>query len=126
MKSPGHRDHPEHKVHESREDKHLKVMIGGNVIADSSDVLRVDEDGMPPRHYFPRSDVKMDVLARSSTTSRCPFKGTAHYYDVKTNGHTLADVVWTYEDPFEEHTALKDRVAFWDDKDPEIEIRRAS
>jgi uncharacterized protein (DUF427 family) len=66
----------------------------------------------------------MDKLARSDTTSQCPFKGTAHYYGLRSDSRTIADAVWTYEDPYEEHTALKDRVAFWEGKFPEIAIHR--
>ncbi len=125
MKSPGHREHPEHHVLEKHLDHRMKVVIDGEVVADSADVIEVDEDGNPPRMYFPRGDVRMDKLSRSDTTSKCPFKGTAHYFDVHAGGRDLGDVVWSYEEPFDEHVALKDRVAFWSEKSPAITIAPA-
>jgi uncharacterized protein (DUF427 family) len=124
-KSPGHREHANHRVQESPLGRRATVSVGGEAIADSADVLKLEEDGYRARYYFPRSDVKMDKLVRSQTTTYCPFKGTAHYFSIPAAGdsaRTLADAVWTYEEPYEEHPALKDRVAFWDDKFPEIAI----
>jgi uncharacterized protein (DUF427 family) len=65
----------------------------------------------------------MDKLTRSDTTTTCPFKGTAHYFGINAGGQTLKDAVWTYEEPYEEHTGLKDRVAFYEGKFPEIAVR---
>lgn len=122
MKSPGHREHPEHKVIEHHIGRRMVVKVGDEVVADSHHVVEVDETGNRPRFYFPRSDVRMDHLARTDTTSKCPFKGEAHYFSLRTDGHKMKDAVWTYEDPYEEHAGLKDRVAFWDEKFPELSI----
>lgn len=122
-KSPGHQKWPDHKVQEHHIRQEVRVEIGGQVVAESRDVIRVDEDGSPSRFYFPRSDVKMDRLERTATTSQCPFKGTAHYFSLRAGGRRLDDAVWSYEDPFDEHQGLKDRLAFYDDKYRDIHVQ---
>jgi uncharacterized protein (DUF427 family) len=124
-KSPGHRKWPNHRVDEKHLKQRWQVTANGKVIAESDDVIRVDEDGQRARLYFPRASVQTGTLQRSSTETQCPFKGTAHYFDVKLDGTTLHDAVWSYEEPYEEHASLKDRVAFYDDKIPELVVRRA-
>jgi uncharacterized protein (DUF427 family) len=113
-KSPGHRKWPEHKVTEQQLGERVKVEVNGKIVADSDNVLKVAEDEQPDRFYFPRSDIRMDTLVASDTTTKCPFKGTAHYFSIRTDGEILEDSAWTYQDPYDEHTALKDRVAFYE------------
>ncbi|MDE2448689.1 MAG: DUF427 domain-containing protein [Gammaproteobacteria bacterium] len=128
-KSPGHQKWPEHKVIETPVGERVTVELDGRTLADSSNVIRVDEDGSPARYYFPRTDVSMDELHRTATTSQCPFKGTAHYFSLSVahgdSSGRLDDAVWTYEEPFDEHRALKDRLAFYDDKYRNIHVRVA-
>ena len=124
-RSPGHQKWPDHRVVEERSSERLQVAVGEEIIADSTDVVKVEEDRNPPRYYFPRSDVKREHLERTATTSECPFKGTAHYFAINAGGKRLDDAAWSYEDPYDEHAQLKDRLAFYSDKLPEIEIRQA-
>jgi uncharacterized protein (DUF427 family) len=121
-KSPGHQQHPDHKVRERHIDQRVKVEVAGQVLAESSDVVRVDEDGYPARYYFPRNDVRMDRLKPSATTTKCPFKGTAHYFSIDAEGSRLNDAVWSYDEPYDEHKDLAGRLAFYDDKVPQIHI----
>lgn len=117
MKSPGHREFPNHAVREQALGEPLQVTVDGNVLARSKNVIVVDEDGHRKRHYFPRSDVDMKQLQRTTKATECPFKGRAHYYSVRTGGRTLENAAWTYEEPYEEHIGLKDRLAFYDERD---------
>ncbi|SRR5258706_4129983 len=123
-KSPGHQKFPEHKVQEQRVGKRMTVVIDGDIIADSNDVICVDEDKNPLRYYFPRADVAMSRFVKSGTTTECPFKGTAKYYSLIVGPQKLQDVVWTYDKPYDEHRELKGRLAFYDEKIPGIQVRQ--
>ena len=43
-KSPGHKEHPDHKVIEKHPKDKFQVKVNGNIIAESNDVIQVDED----------------------------------------------------------------------------------
>ena len=125
-KSPGHQKWPDHKVRENQLHDHMQVRVGEELIADSNDIIRVDEDGQPPRFYFPREDVKMDKLVNSDTETECPFKGHARYFSIEADGQKLTDAVWSYDQPYDEHADLQQRLAFYSDKMPQIEVSRVS
>lgn len=122
-KSPGHQQLPDHSIVERPLRKRVQVTVDGELIADSTSVLQLDEDGSPVRYYFPRADVRMDRLERSTMTTKCPFKGVASYFSIHVNGRTLKDAVWSYEDPYDEHPGLKERLAFYEEKAPGLSIR---
>ena len=87
----------------------MQVRVDGILLADSTNTLELREHGYPPRHYFPREDVRMDLLTVSETTTYCPFKGHTVYFSL---GEWL-DIAWSYEEPIEEMEAIAGRVAFY-------------
>jgi uncharacterized protein (DUF427 family) len=44
--------------------------------------------------YFPKSSIKSEYFKPTSTTSVCPWKGTASYYTLSVNGQDNVDAVW--------------------------------
>ena len=67
---------------------------------------------------IPRSDVKMERLRRSERRSYCPYKGHASYYSLAGGAE---NAVWSYEEPYDEVSAIKDRLAFYAHKVDAIE-----
>lgn len=63
--------------------------------------------------YFPPDAVREEHLKPSSTTTVCPWKGTAHYYHVVVDGEENRDAAWYYPDPKPAAAQIKDHVAFW-------------
>jgi uncharacterized protein (DUF427 family) len=65
--------------------------------------------------YFPRSDVVMAHLVLTSTTTRCPWKGTATYYNVELLNEVAEIAAWSYQNPKSRGKRLRNYVAFWKD-----------
>ena len=86
----------------------VEAVWNGVVIAQSDNIVIVEGN-----HYFPADAVDPKLLTPSSTTSFCPWKGTAHYYSVVAGGAENADAAWYYPDPKEAAAEIKDRIAFW-------------
>lgn len=86
----------------------MRAIWNGTVIAESDDTVVVENN-----HYFPRESLRDEYLRPSSTTSVCPWKGTASYYSLEVDGQTNADAVWYYPEPKDAAKQITDRVAFW-------------
>ena len=86
----------------------VQAIWNGTVIAESDDTVIVEGN-----HYFPPSAVKDDLLEPVDTTTVCPWKGTARYYDVVVDGERNAGAAWYYPAPKDAAAEIKDRVAFW-------------
>jgi len=107
---PGYAEHPEHTVTVKPFRGRVLVKAAGKVIADSERALELKEADYPPVYYVPREDADMQALSRTELHTRCPFKGEASYFSVI--GGT-ENAVWSYEQPYDEVTAIREHLAFY-------------
>ena len=120
--APGFKKHPEHRVETKPAEMRVRVTFNGEVIADSRDAIRLDESKYASVYYVPRKDVKMERLTRTTHSTHCPFKGVASYYTLSAGGRTAANAVWSYEQPYDEMSVIRDRLAFYPDKVDSISV----
>jgi len=111
--APGYKKNPSHRITTKPAGVRVQVKFEGEPIAETKDAIEMHEGDYPVVYYIPRRDVKMDRLERTSYQTYCPFKGHASYYSLK-NGPENA--VWSYEQPYDEMSVIKERLAFYRDK----------
>ncbi|MCP4006125.1 MAG: DUF427 domain-containing protein [bacterium] len=108
--------YPDYKLEFEVPSQRVQVRVAGRVIAESSRALRVLETRHEPVLYFPREDVRMELLERTDHETFCPFKGDACYYSLRLADQSEENLVWTYEDPFDQAADLKDYLSFYADR----------
>lgn len=123
---PVHSD-PGHWVHISDSPRHVRVMFGGETIADSKRVKLAREAEILPVYYFPKEDVRTDLFVPSQFKSRCPIKGEASYWSIQVRERHAENATWSYLAPSPAAETLKGHFAFewskmdkWMEEDEEI------
>jgi adenylate cyclase len=91
----------------------IRVLFNGETVVDSSRALVMRETRLAHAFYFPREDVRMDLLTRTEQRTNCPFKGNASYWTLTVGRKSAENVAWSYEDAFDEAAIVKDYVAFY-------------
>ncbi|SDS97181.1 DUF427 domain-containing protein [Microterricola viridarii] len=91
----------------------VTVRLGGRVIVETTDAVRVLETSHPPVYYLPIAAFPVGALVAAEGTSLCEFKGQAHYFDVVAGGARARRAGWTYPHPRRGFEALSDRVALY-------------
>ena len=85
-----------------------KAVWNGQIVAESDKTVVVEGN-----HYFPPDSLNLEFLRDSNATTRCPWKGTASYYDVVVDDEVSRGGAWFYPDPSRAAKKIKDHVAFW-------------
>ncbi len=96
--------------------RHVKIYLGGTLLADSHRPVLVFETGMPTRYYLPREDVRMEYLTPTNTHTVCPYKGTASYWSATVNDEVHPDIVWGYPQPIPEIPKIRQLLCFYHEK----------
>ncbi len=108
-------DAPEHVLYFEPTPRRVRVVVGGETLADSTAAMVLHETGMMPVYYLPRTDVREDLLVPTDHSTHCPFKGDAAYWSIRVGDDERENAVWFYADPLPAAPPLDDYVAFeWD------------
>jgi uncharacterized protein (DUF427 family) len=107
--------------------RRVRVMLGGEVVADSRRMKLLHEHDHLPIYYFPLADVRTDLFEPSDKKSHCPRKGDARYWTVRVGEHVAENAVWNYPEPIDSCPDISDHAAFywhkmdhWFEEDEEV------
>jgi uncharacterized protein (DUF427 family) len=107
--------------------RRVRGTFAGETVVDSSRAFLLHERGHLPVYYFPREDMRFDLLERTEHTSHCPRKGDASYWTVRVGERAAEDAAWAYEEPIEGCPDIRGLIAFywrkldaWFEEDEEV------
>lgn len=120
MEPSGYVERPDYRVDLLRRRNRVVVRHRGEVLADTTSSILVDEQDHVLVFYVPRDDVRLDLLEPTDDRSRCPYKGWARYWRHPADDEPIA---WSYEDPYPEVAAIAGHIAFYQDR-VSVEIGR--
>ncbi len=103
---------PYHRIDVYDTGRHVRVLLDGEVLADSTRAKALFETGHPTRWYLPREDVRVELLEPSETKGRCAYKGESSHFGAL--GHE--DVAWTYPDPLWDGERVRGLIAFYGER----------
>src|SRR5437764_1322164 len=96
--------------------KRIRVVVGGETIADSRRAMLLHESGHQPIYYFPPDAVRSDVLSDSDRHTHCPKKGEASYYTIGVGDRVVEAGAWYYPDPLPEVGRIKGLLCFFNER----------
>jgi uncharacterized protein (DUF427 family) len=114
--SPGFQRNPSRRIAVEPFDGVVTVTFSDAIVASTDEALVLREQDYPLVFYVPFKDVCFEFLKRSDTSTHCPYKGDASYWNVSAGGEAAEDVMWAYERPFDEMIAIRDYGAFYPNK----------
>lgn len=107
--------------------KRIRVIVGGETVADSTRALLVWEKPYYPAYYLPADDVRTDLLVGTGEHDRSPSRGDAERHTVKTQQREAVGAArWYLESPIDE---LAGHIAFdwqavdaWFEEDEQVYV----
>ena len=96
-----------------RDTRPIRIVLGGETVAEAAGSWRILETTHPPTYYVPRAAFRAGVLRDSDRRSVCEWKGAARYVSLAAGSRIEADAGWFYPDPEPAYAALRDHVAVY-------------
>jgi uncharacterized protein (DUF427 family) len=111
-----HARDPSKRVDTVPSERHVRVEVDGELVAESRRAVALFETALPTRWYFPPEDVRGDLLEPTATVTRCPYKGTARFWSVRAADGVSEDLAWSYPDPIPECPRIAGLIAFFNER----------
>src|SRR5512138_3681426 len=96
--------------------RRVRVEFNGAWVADSERALVLHETRLPPAYYFPRADVRVDLLEKTRHVTHCPFKGNASYWSLRSEGALAENAAWSYDEPYEDAAPIRGHISFFPER----------
>jgi uncharacterized protein (DUF427 family) len=112
----GHPRDPYARIDVYPSSRHVRVLVDGEVLADTVRAKALFESNLPTRWYIPPDDVRTDLLEASSTRTRCAYKGSASHFHARVGGELHEDVAWTYPEPQHDAEPVRDHICFYNER----------
>ncbi|MDQ6637390.1 MAG: DUF427 domain-containing protein [Candidatus Dormibacteraeota bacterium] len=111
-----HARDPYHRIDILQSSRHVRIVFGAEVVAETRRARFLFETSLPTRYYIPEQDVRMDLLRPSPMRTRCAYKGqTSAYWQAET-ARGVRDVAWTYAQPTVEASPIAGMIAFFNER----------
>jgi len=94
----------------------IRAEVDGVTVVDSRRAIKLIEARHDDVYYFPKDDVRMDLLVPSEHLTYCPFKGDASYWSLQLDDRAIENAAWAYEHPYEEAETIAGYIAFYADQ----------
>ena len=91
----------------------LRIVLGGETIAEAEGGWRILETTHPPTYYLSLAAFRPGALTASARTSFCEWKGHARYVSLQGGARLERDAGWTYPEPSPAYALLRDHVAVY-------------
>jgi uncharacterized protein (DUF427 family) len=93
----------------------VRIELGGVLVAESRDAVRVLETSHPPVYYL-RPEAFVVPVHEAGGLSMCEFKGMAHYLTIAAGNRIAVRSAWTYPDPWPRYEVLAGLIAVYPSK----------
>lgn len=96
--------------------RNVRVVVGGETVAETNHPTLLFETGLPTRYYIPKVDLRMELLLPSDTLTACPYKGEARYFSVRVGNDLFEDIAWYYPFPTLCASGITNMICFYNER----------
>ena len=93
--------------------RRVRIVLGGQLVVDTTNAWRVLETSHPPNYYIPRDAFSGCSIEAAPGSSFCEWKGQAEYWSIIAGGKSARRAAWSYPDPSPAFLPIRDHLALY-------------